>query len=126
QSSGDNSQRSAFFNVTRRTKETLGLFQRMGIDTTSQHLTGAWNYCVVGTRQAGNGVKQNYYVLFVLNQTLGLLDHHLGDLYVARWRLVKGRGNYFTAHSALHFGYFFRTLVNQQHNQVTFWIVAGD
>ena len=62
----------------------------------------------------------------MLNQALGLLDHHFSDLYVTRRWLVEGRGNHFAAHGALHLGYFFRALVDQQNDQVALGVVAGD
>ena len=62
----------------------------------------------------------------MLDQPLGLLDHHLGDLHVARRRLVEGRGDDFAAHRARHLGDLFRALVDQQHDQVALGVVAGD
>jgi hypothetical protein len=53
----------------------------------------------------------------VFDQALGLFDDHLGNLHVARRRLVEGRGNHFAHHGALHLGHFFRALVDQQHDQ---------
>ena len=112
--------------MLRGAEEALGLFQGVGIDTTGQHLAGARDNGVVGTGQTGDGVEQDDHVFLVLNQALGLLDHHFSDLYVARRRLVEGRGNHFAAHSALHFGYLFRALVDQQDDQVALGVVAGD
>jgi hypothetical protein len=60
----------------------------------------------------------------VLDQALGALDHHLGDLHVARGRLVEGRGDDLAAHGALHVGHFFRPLVDQQHDQVHVRVVV--
>ncbi|MNQ54555.1 hypothetical protein D3C85_686240 [compost metagenome] len=62
----------------------------------------------------------------MLDQALGLLDHHLGDLHVAGRRLVEGRGDHFAAHGALHFGHFLWTLVDQQNDQVAFRVIARD
>jgi hypothetical protein len=59
----------------------------------------------------------------VLDEALGLLDHHLGDLDVARGRLVKGRGNDLALHRALHVRHFFRPLVDQQNDQIAFRMV---
>ena len=81
---------------------------------------------VVGARQTRDRVEQDDDVLLVLDQALGALDHHFGDLHVARGRLVERRGNDFGAHAALHFGDFFRTLVDQQHDQVRFRMVVRD
>ena len=46
---------------------------------------------VVGARQARDRVEQDDDVLLVLDEALGLLDHHLGDLHVALRRLVERR-----------------------------------
>ena len=48
---------------------------------------------VVGAREARDRVEQDDDVLLVLDQALGLLDHHLGHLHVALRRLVEGRGD---------------------------------
>ncbi len=98
----------------------------MGIDTTGEYLAGARDHGVVGTGQTGDGVEQDHHVFLVFDQALGLLDHHFGNLHVAGWRLIERRGNHFAAHGALHFGYFFRTLIDQQHDQVNFRVVTCD
>ncbi len=62
----------------------------------------------------------------MLDQTFGLLDHHLGHLHMAACRLVESRGNDFTAYGALHFRDLFRALVNQQNDQCAFGLGRGD
>jgi hypothetical protein len=62
----------------------------------------------------------------VLDQPLGLLDHHLGDLHVARRRLVKGRAYHLALHAALHVRDFFRALVDQQNDQHDLRMVGRD
>ncbi len=62
----------------------------------------------------------------MLDQALGFLDDHLGDLDVAHRRLVEGRGNHLALHRALHVGHFFRPLVDQQHDQIAFRMIVGD
>ncbi len=126
QRGGEDGQRAALLDVARGAEETLGLLQSVGVDTTGEHLAGARDHGVVGTRQASDGVEQDDHILLVLDQALGLLDHHLGDLHVAGRRLVKGGGNHFAAHGALHLGHFFRALVDQQDDQVALGIVARD
>ena len=71
-------------------------------------------------------VQQNHHVAAVLDQALGLLDHHLGDLDVAHRRLVEGRGNHLAFDRALHVGDFLRPLVDQQHDQIAFRVIVGD
>jgi hypothetical protein len=76
--------------------------------------------------QAGDRVEQDHHVALVLDQALGLLDHHLGDLHVARGRLVEGRADDLALHRALHVGHFLGPLVDQQHDQVDLGVVGGD
>ena len=62
----------------------------------------------------------------MLNQTLGLFDHHFGDLNVALGGLIKGGGYNFALHRALHVGHFFRTLIDQQDQKINVWMVLGN
>ena len=62
----------------------------------------------------------------MLDEALGLLDDHLGDLHVARGRLVEGGGDHLALHRALHVGHLFRTLVDQKHDQIALRVVGGD
>src|SRR3546814_17666038 len=66
------------------------------------------------------------HVLLVLDQPLGLLDHHFGDLDVAVGGLVEGRGDDLALHRTLHVGDFLGPLVDQQHDQEDFGMVVGD
>ena len=66
----------------------------------------------------------------MLDQALGLLDHHLGYGNVARGRLIKGGGHDLPLHGPLHVRHLFRAFVDQQNNQIAFGMVhldrAGD
>ncbi len=54
----------------------------------------------------------------VLDQPLGLLDHHLGDLHVPGRRLVERRADDLAAATEpLHVGHFLGPLVDQQHDE---------
>ena len=81
---------------------------------------------VVGAREAGDRVEQDDDVLLVLDQALGLLDDHLGDLHVALRRLVERRRDDLALDRALHVGDFFRPLVDEQDDQVDLGMVGGD
>ena len=126
QRGSDDGQAATLLDVARGTEESLRLLQRVGIDTAGQHLAGCRLHRVVGTRQAGDGVEQDHHILLVLDQALGALDHHFGDLHVAAGGLVEGRGDDLTAHGAAHLGDFFRTFVDQQHEQHNFRMVGTD
>ena len=41
-------------------------------------------------------------------------------------RLVESTGNHFTSHRTGHLRYFFRTLIDEQHNQVTLRMLRRD
>jgi hypothetical protein len=69
-------------------KKRLAL-QRIGVDAAGEHLAGGWHHGVVGAPEPGDRIEQDHHVAAVLDQALGLLDHHLGDLHVARRRLVE-------------------------------------
>ncbi len=71
-------------------------------------------------------VEQDHHVAAVLDQALGLFDHHLGDLHVARRRLVEGRGNDLALHRALHVGDFLGPLVDQEHDQIALGVIGRD
>src|SRR5947208_389944 len=114
---GDDGERAAFLDVARRAEEALGLLQRIRVDAAGEDLPRGGHHGVVGARQARDRVEQDHHVLLVLDQALRLLDHHLGDLHVARGRLVEGRGHHLAAHRARHLGHLFRALVDQQHDQ---------
>src|SRR5690554_362490 len=124
QSRRKNGQAATLFYITGRTKEALRLFQRVGIHTTGQHLARRWNHRVVSTSKTSNGIQQDNHIFLMLNQTLGLLDDHFSNLNVTRRRLIKGGGNHFAAHGALHFSDLFRTLINQQNDDVALRMIA--
>ncbi len=83
----------------------------------------AGNDGVVGAREARDRVEQDQHVLLVLDEALGLFDHHLGDLHVALRRLVERRRDHLAVDRSLHVGDFFRTLVDQQDDQVDLGVV---
>ncbi|GCC49017.1 hypothetical protein chiPu_0033059, partial [Chiloscyllium punctatum] len=62
----------------------------------------------------------------MLDQALGLFDHHLGDLDVAHRGLVEGRRHHLALHRTLHVGDFFRAFVDQKHDQIAVRMIGGD
>ena len=62
----------------------------------------------------------------MLNQPLGLFQHHLGDLHVTRRRFIEGGADDFAVYAARHIGDFFRPLIDQQHDQEDFGMIGGD
>ena len=71
-------------------------------------------------------VQQDHDVAAVLDQPLGLFDHHFGDLDVAHRGLVEGRGDDFALHRALHVRDFLGPLVDQEHDQIAFRMIGRD
>ncbi len=62
----------------------------------------------------------------MLDQALGLFDHHVRDLHVPVGGLVEGGGDDLCLHILLHVGDFFRTLVDQQDDQHTLGVILAD
>ncbi len=62
----------------------------------------------------------------MFDKTLRLFDDHFRNLNVAGCWLIEGRRNNFTLHRALHVGYFFRPLVDQENDQIAFRMVSRD
>ena len=62
----------------------------------------------------------------MLDQAFGFFDDHFRDLHVALRRFVKGGGDDFASDASLHFGDFFRALVNEQHDEVALGVVLAD
>ncbi len=81
---------------------------------------------VVGATEPSDGIEQDDDVALVLDQPLGLLDHHLGDLHVALGRLVEGRGDDLALDRALHVGHFLGPLVDEQHDEHDLGMILGD
>ena len=61
----------------------------------------------------------------MLDQTLGLLDHHFGDLDVAGSRLSKVEDTT-SPFTELHVGHFFRTLIDQENDEIGFRVIGRD
>ena len=108
---------AALVDVARRAEEALGLLQRVGVHAAREDLARVRHHDVVGARQAGDRVEQDDHVPAVLDQPLGLLDHHVGHLHVAVGRLVEGGGDDLRLHVLLHVGDFLGPLVDQQHDE---------
>ena len=70
--------------------------------------------------------EQNHDVAAMLDQALGLFDHHLGDLNMAHGGFVESRGHDLALHRALHVRHFFRPLVDQKDDQIAFRMIGGD
>ena len=71
-------------------------------------------------------IEQDDHVAPVLDEPLRLFDHHLCDLDVAHRGLVEGRGHHLAIHRTLHVRHFFRTLVDEKHDQIAFRMIGGD
>src|SRR3546814_4825394 len=84
---------TAFLDVARGAEETLRALKRIGVDAAGQNLARRGNDGVVGAAEARDRIEQDDDILLVLDETLGLFDHHFGDLDVARRGLVEGRGD---------------------------------
>ena len=104
-------------------KKRFGLLQRVRVDAAREHLARRRHDRVVGAREARDRVEQDHDVLLVLDQPLGLLDHHLGHLHVALRGLVEGGRDHLALHRPLHVGDLLGPLVDQQHDEVHLGVV---
>src|SRR5690625_3082931 len=123
---GDDRQAAALFDVPRRAEKALGPMQRVGVDTAGEHFARGRHDRVVSSRQPRDGVEQDDDIALMLDQALGLLDHHFSDLHVPGGRFVEGAGDHFAAHGACHLGDFLGPLVDEQHDQVALRMVDRD
>jgi hypothetical protein len=126
QRGGDDRQGAALLDVPRRTEETLRFVERVGIDAARQNLSGVGHDHVLGAGEAGDRVEQDHDVVLVLDQTLRLLDHHIGDLHVTVGGLVECRGDDLAVDVPLHVSDLLGPLVDQEHDELDLRMVLGD
>ena len=77
--------------VARGAEESLRLLEALRVDTAGQNLARLRRHRVVRAREPRDRVEQDDDVLLVLDEPPRLLDHHVGDLHVARRLLVERR-----------------------------------
>src|SRR3569832_665788 len=123
---GDDGERAAFFDIARGAEEAFRPLQRIGVDTAGEHLARCRDHGVVGARETRDRVEQYHHVSLVFHQTLGLLDHHFGNLHVTGGRLIEGGRDHLAAHRARHLRHLFGTFVDQQHDEIAFGMIVGD
>jgi murein L,D-transpeptidase YcbB/YkuD len=126
QRGGDDGERAAALDVAGRAEEALGPLQGVGVHAAGEDLARVRHDRVVGAAEAGDRVEQDDHVAVVLDQALGLLDHHLRDLHVPLGRLVEGRGDDLALDGALHVGDLLGALVDEQHDEHDLGVVLGD
>ena len=129
QGGGQDRQAAAFLDVAGGAEEALRLVQGVGVDAAGEDLAGVRHLGVVGPGQARDRIEQNHHVLAELDHALGLFDDHLADLHVPAGRFVEGRADHLgvaALDGPLHLGHFLGPLVDQQHDDVAFGMVAQD
>jgi hypothetical protein len=67
--------------------------QGVGVDAAREDLARGRDDGVVGPGQSGDRVEEDDDIPLDLDQALGLLQDDVGDLGVARRRLIEGRGD---------------------------------
>ena len=80
----------------------------------------------MSSSQAGDRIEQDHHVALVLDQALGLGDHHIGNLDVSTRGFVEGRRNHLGLYRAPHVGHFLGALVDQQHDEIRLGMILGD
>ena len=100
-------------------------FGRAGVGiTTGQHLAGRRDDGVVGTGQTGDGVSRMTTSFLCSTRRLAFSIDHFGDLDVTGRPARRRWSDHFALHHPLHLGHFFRTLVNQQDDQLAIRVVV--
>ena len=100
--------------------------QGIGVHTTRKHLTRRRRHRIVSTCQAGDGVKEDDYIVSALYHALGLLQHDAGYLDVTLGRFVERRGNHLGIDGAGHVGHLLRTFVDEQHDHIYLGMVGSN
>ena len=77
--------------------------------------------------EASDAVEHDHDVGTQFDESLGTLDRELGNLRVLVGRPIeRARDDLAAHHVTTHVGHFFRTLVDEEHHEVHFGIVALD
>ena len=126
ESGSDDCERSATLDVTGSTEESLRLLQGVGINTTGKHLTRGRSHRVIGTCQTGDRIEEDHDIVSALNHTLGLLQHDTSDLHMTVGGFIEGRGDHLCIYGAGHICYLLRTLVDEQHHDISLRMVGSD
>src|SRR5215211_7517073 len=120
-------QGATVLDVTRGTEELLGRVERCRIDTTGEDPPRSGGGEVVGPREPGYAVEQDYYVLPLLDQALYALQDEFGDGDVVVGGLVEGRGDDLgLLHAALPVGDLFGALIGEHNEQPDLGVVGRD
>ena len=124
--SADDGEAAALLYVSSSPEEPLGLLQRTGLDPPGEDLTAGGDHGVVSPGEAGDAVEQYDDVVFVLHQSLGPFDDHLGHLDVPLRGLVKGGADDLARDRALHVRHLLGALVDEEDYQVHLIVVGHD
>src|SRR5690625_1205487 len=119
----DDSERATTIDIACSPKETLRLVQCIRIDTTREDLTRMRHGHIVGPCESSDRVEEDHHITTMLDETLRLLDHHLGDLSMTISGLIEGRGDDLGRDILLHIGHLFRALIDQEDDQMYIWLV---
>ena len=103
--------------------------ERRGIQTAGQR-SSAGRLCeIIGSRQACYAVEQDHHVFLVLHEALSSLDDHLGHPLVVLGEFVEGGINDLDIGAfdrLLDIRHFFRSLVDEQDDEMNLGIVGFD
>ena len=93
QSSADDRERAAFFQIAGCTENAFRALQGVGVHAAGEHFAGSRDDSVVGAGQTSNGVKKDDNVFLAFSQAFGFFDDHFCNLNMAGSRFIEGRGN---------------------------------
>ena len=123
---GDDGERAAFFDVSRGGEEAARALQRVRVNTARENFARRRRDGVIRAAQTRERIEQDHDIALVLDEALGFFEDHFRHLNVALRRFIERGADDFALYRALHVRDFFRTLVNQQHDQRDFRMIRGD
>ena len=94
-----------------------GLGQRVGSQAAGQHARRLRCAFIIGAAQVGQVVDKDNYVLLLLGQAHGTLQHHFGAAGLAVQRFVKAHGYYLARQLCAGGGDILRAFAQQQGHQ---------
>ena len=126
-SGGKNGKAAALAHVTGRAEEPFGHVQSRRVKTAGKCSAAGRDHQIIGAGQPCDGIQKDHHVFFMLYQSSGPFDDHLGNPSVVVRRLVEGGVDDF--HVVAPDGFldirdFLGALVDQQDDQMDFGVIA--
>ena len=122
----DDRQRSAFFDGSGGSEESLGRLQRGRVHTAGENLARVGRAGIIRPREAGDAVEKDHDIVPEFDHASGLFGDHFGDLDMAGGGLVERRGDHLRGGVSLHVGHFLGAFVDQEDDHMHIGMVGGN